>query len=262
MTIHSEVQGEVARFVIDNPDKGNALSPAMMVDLAAGLRAAAADGVRVAVVRGAGERVFCSGYDLTELPTGARLGPDEDSWEGRFPELTDLVRAVESFPVPLIAQINGHAVGGGALLVSMCDLRLAREGVRFQIPASRLGVLYPLEGIRRTVALLGLGRATQVLLLADSVSTEQGLAWGLYQEVVSVEQLAARVDELSQQLTQRAPLSVQGLVAVTRALAAGEPAGKLLELQHRWATRCLGSEDLTEGVAALLQRRPPRFEGR
>jgi enoyl-CoA hydratase/carnithine racemase len=236
----------------------------MMADLASALRDAAALGtVRVAILRGAGDRAFCTGYDLAELRAVKPAGGDEppSDWASNFPELTEMLRAVDDFPVPLIAAMGGHAIGGGALLASYCDFRIARRGVRFQIPASRLGVLYPLEGIRRLIAVVGSARASSVLLRASPIDTEQGLACGLYESVVGAEDLDSAVDELARELAALAPLALRGLRSLVRAIASGSPEDELGRLHHEWTSRCLTSQDLAEGLAAAIERREPRFEG-
>jgi enoyl-CoA hydratase/carnithine racemase len=236
----------------------------MMVDLAAALREAAeTPAVRVVILSGAGERAFCTGYDLTELRSVAPKPGSEPSedWASSFPELTELLRAIEAFPMPLIASLGGHAIGGGALLASFCDFRIARMGVRFEIPASRLGVLYPLEGIRRLVALLGSPRAASVLLRAASIDSAQGLACGLYEEVVPTVELDEAVNGLADDLALRAPLAVAGMRATLRGLALGRSDAELSRLHGSWTARCLSSDDLAEGLSAALGRREPRFEG-
>jgi len=237
----------------------------MMLDLAAALRrGASTDGIRVATLQGAGDRAFCTGYDLTEL--GARAADPSDSapedWSTSFPELTEMLRAIEEFPAPLIAVLNGHAIGGGALLATFCDFRVARRGLRFQIPASRLGVLYPLEGIQRLIAVVGSARATSVLLRASDIDTDRGLEWGLYEAVVDADQLQERASELALELASRAPLAIAGLKAMLRRMALGDSEQELRRLHHEWTSRCLGSDDLKEGLTAALERRSPDFEGR
>ena len=247
---------------MDNPTRGNALTPGMMLDLASALRESSDDSLRVAILRGSGDRIFCSGYDLSALQLVGAPGDDPpEDWSQRFPELTELLRALEEFPVPLIAAVNGHAIGGGALLASFCDFRIARSGATFRIPATRLGVLYPLEGIRRLVALIGGARGSSCLLTASAISTSQGLDWGLYEDVVDGEALDDRVEELADLLCGRAPLSVRGLRAILRALAQDETESALRSLHHSWTSRCLGSEDLAEGITAVVDRRDPQFRG-
>lgn len=236
-----------------------------MADLGVALRNAAKDErLRVVVLSGAGKRAFCTGYDLEELRSAAPdsgSSPPED-WAANFPELTELLRAIEDCPVPLIASLGGHAIGGGALLASFCDFRIARTSVRFQVPASRLGVLYPLEGIRRLVALVGSGRAASILLRAAPIDTTEGRHCGLYEEVVAAEDLDLTVDKLASDLAGRAPLAVRGMRRILRGLAMGQSAAELAELHQLWTTRCLSSADLSEGLSAAIARREPRFEGR
>lgn len=229
----------------------------MMLQFADGLDHARAAGARVAVVAGAPGRAFCSGYDLSQLPAG----PGEGSWNERFPELTAMLAALERFPGVLIAEVGGHAIGGGALLAAGCDFRIAQTGASFRIPATRLGVMYPLEGIQRLVALVGLGRATDLLLTGRSVSADEALAWGLYREVVEPDPLPGRTRALAEELADRAPLAVSGLRAVLRAYGAGAT-DVVRALHSEWTGRCIESRDLAEGLAAALERREPRFEGR
>jgi enoyl-CoA hydratase/carnithine racemase len=236
----------------------------MMVDLAAALRdSAQSDQLRVVILSGSGERAFCTGYDLQELRSAA---PDSDAppddWATNFPELTELLRAIEDCPVPMIASLGGHAIGGGALLATFCDFRVARAGVRFAVPASRLGVIYPLEGIRRLVALVGSARASSILLRAAPVDTTEGRSCGLYEEVVAAEDLDLSVDKLASDLAARAPLAVRGMRGILRGLATGLPGEDLVELHHQWTVRCLSSADLSEGLSAAIARREPHFEGR
>lgn len=258
MTIHSTIEGRRALITIDNPGRGNALSQSMMLDLTTALRDAAH--ARVTIIKGGGGKAFCSGYDLSEMPSG-HADEEPDSWDDRFPELSAMLRAFEEFPAPLIAQVNGHAIGGGALVAATCDFRLAQTGACFQVPVSRIGILYPLEGVRRLVALVGQARASEILLLGDPVPAERSLEIGLWGQVVPPEELAGRVDALATTIERRAPLSVAGFRAVLRAEALGLPDEAVRALHHRWTSRCLGSADLAEGLAAAAERRAPRFQG-
>jgi enoyl-CoA hydratase/carnithine racemase len=273
----------VVTLTLDRPERGNALTPRMMREMAQTLAGLAAEGgVRALILRGSGGRVFCSGYDLAELP-GAAAGPASGgagaaaaaggasatgaatagNWAERFPELTAMVRSLCDFPAPTLACVNGHAIGGGALLASLCDLRWAQEGARFQVPAVRLGVLYPLEGIRRMVALLGAARASRIFLLAEELSADEGARCGLWQELAPAEALEAKVRRAADALAAAAPLSVAGLRALLREVAEGASDATKVEALHAdWTARCMESEDLKEAVAAMREKRPPRFQGR
>ncbi|MCO4771660.1 MAG: enoyl-CoA hydratase/isomerase family protein [Deltaproteobacteria bacterium] len=261
--VHLQRGTHAATLVIDNPHRGNALTPAMMREasdllsqLAGELRATGGPFGGV-VIRGAGDRAFCAGYDLATLEAETRTRPGLV-----IPELLDLVEVIQQFPVPTIAALHGHAIGGGALLASLCDLRYARGGVRFRIPTTRIGIVYPLDGLRRLAALLGLGRATEVLLLAEDVSTENGLLWGLYQEVsVSPDALSARIAEVTASLAARAPLAVSGTLAVLRSLGRGVDESQVQAWHAEWLARCVTSDDIVEGLQAARERRTPSFRG-
>ena len=184
------------------------------------------------------------------------------SWEDRLPELTDLIRSFEEISIPVIAEINGHAIGGGALIALASDFRLVRAGARFRIPATKIGVLYPIEGICRLVSVVGLARAGDILMTGDDVLPEEGLRCGLYRAAFDDDEgLADACGQLATELASRAPLSVRGLRQIVRAMALPVEEPTLRALHHGWAMRCLESADVVEGVSAALQRRTPRFEG-
>jgi enoyl-CoA hydratase/carnithine racemase len=252
-----------ATLVIDNPARGNALTPVMMasaVALLAGLAAELREEITpfgALVIRGAGSRAFCAGYDLSSLQEETRARPNLV-----IPELLSLVEQLRSFPVPTIAALNGHAIGGGALLASLCDLRYARMGTRFRIPTTRIGIVYPLAGLRRIVSLLGPGRALDVILLAEDVDAATAERWGLYQRVVDTESaLVSLVASVVRDLADRAPLAVRGATHVVRGLADGLGDGALRSLHASWLAQCVASDDLGEGLSAARERRPPTFQG-
>ena len=251
-----------ATLTIDNQTRGNALTPVMMQEMASQVAVLAAEieesggPFGALVIRGAGDRAFCAGYDLDSLHAETRERPDLV-----IPELLELLECLTGFPGTTIAALQGHAIGGGALLASLCDLRYARSGVRLRIPTTRIGILYPLPGLRRLVALLGLGRAAELLLLAEDLRTERGLAWGLYQEVLTDSRaLFERVEAVTAALASRSPLASRGALAVLRRLGVGGDGVE--ELHAEWLARCVASEDLDEGLRAARERREPAFRGR
>lgn len=252
-----ERRGAVGLLTLDNPARGNALTPADMAALGHKLDSVS-DQVRALVVRGAGEKAFCTGYDLDRL--GDVQDGEGDSWAERFPELVGAIASWRRFPWPMVACVNGHAIGGGALLATLCDVRVARPGAKLGIPASRIGVMYPLEGFRRLVALVGIGRAAELLLGGGTITTDQGLAWGLYNEIA--DDPLARSLELAKGLASRAPLTIQGMKSLLLALEDGAGEGAMQALHAQWTKRCVTSRDLIEGIAAVQDRRPARFEGR
>ncbi len=229
----------------------------MLTRIADGIPRLYDDGARVLVLRGAA-RTFCGGYDFTQL---ARCGDGAGYAEGEHP-LMRALDAIEAFGGVTVAAINGHVVGGGCLLAMSCDLRHAVEGAKWAIPAAKLGVVYPERGVRRLVALVGLGRAMEVLLAGEPVEARQALDWGLYNSLTSREGFDLELDDRVAALASRAPLAVQGIHAIVqRAVlpALDEPTQAAVD---RLTEAALNSEDVTEGLAALTEKRAPEFVGR
>ena len=257
-TVHLDLDGAVGRVTLDHPDKGNSLTEEMMLSLAEGVPTLADGGARVLVIRGHG-KVFCGGYDLSRMPTAGRGRPAYTA--GGHP-LMRALDAVEAFPGPTVAALAGHAIGGGCLLASVCDLRYATEGVKWSIPAAKLGVVYPERGVRRLVALVGLGRALELLLVAEPLPADRALAWGLFNGVDPPDSYDARLEERLDDLARRAPLAVEGVHEAVRQAVLPALDGQVRAALDAMVQRALDSEDVGEGLAALAERRPPEFQGR
>ena len=255
--VHFECDDRIGTATLDNPRRRNALTEEMLADIADNLPVLTARGARVLVIRG-DERSFCGGYDLTRL---SRCGDGAGYAEASHP-LMRALDAIENFPGATVAALAGHAVGGGCLLAMSCDLRYARAGVRFSIPATRLGVVYPERGVRRLVATVGLGRALEVLLLADAVPASDALAWGLYNDVFDGDVFDHRIREIIARLARRAPLAVSGIHAIVQRVVLPSLAPDTQQLIDALTEAALSSEDVGEGLAALLEKRRPEFNGR
>lgn len=246
----------VGTATLDHPEKRNALTEPMLGELAEGIRGLAEDGARVLVIRGA-DRTFCGGYDFTQL---SACGDGAGYAEGAHPLMMAL-DAIEAFAGPTVAAINGHVVGGGCLLAMSCDLRYAVDGAKWSIPATRLGVVYPERGIRRLVALIGLGRAMEVLLVADPIEAATALRWGLVNAVDSPAEFDSRVADRLAELARRAPLAVQGVHEVVRRAVLPALDARTHAALDALTEAALLSEDVAEGLAALASKRAPEFKG-
>lgn len=256
-TVHLDLRGAIGTATLDHPERRNALTEEMLDRLASGIPDLARRGARVLVLRGEGSS-FCGGYDFTRLGS---CGDGAGYAEGAHP-LMRALDAIEQFPGPTLAALNGHAVGGGCLLAMSCDLRYATEGARWSIPATRLGVVYPERGVRRLVALVGLGRAMEVLLMAEPLPMAAALAWGLVNGVEPADRFDDLVAERAAQLARRAPLAVSGVHEIVGRTVLPALDGPVREILDGLTERALLSRDVAEGLASLTEKRKPEFEGR
>ncbi|MBV2355324.1 enoyl-CoA hydratase/isomerase family protein [Streptomyces sp. J2-1] len=235
------VTDAVATVVVRHPAKRNAMTAAMWRSLPPLLEKLAADpAVRVLVLTGEGG-TFCAGADISTL----RGSPAEAQ------ELSVAAEeALAAFPKPTVAAVRGHCVGGGAQLAAACDLRLAEEGALFGVTPAKLGIVYPASATRRLVALVGPATAKYLLFTGELIGTGRALRSGLVDEVLPVGSLDARVAELAAVLAARSQL--------TQAAAKEFVHGRTDRDAH-WREQARTAGDAAEGVAAFLERRPPRF---
>jgi enoyl-CoA hydratase/carnithine racemase len=246
---HTVVDG-VATVVLDNPAKRNAMTAEMWRALPPLLERLAADpGAGVLVLTGAGAS-FCAGADIASL---------REPEPGHHPQ--DLaVRAEEAlaaFPRPTVAAVRGHCVGGGCQLAVACDLRFAEEGALFGVPPAKLGVVYPPATTRRLAALVGPSAAKYLLFSGELIDTERALRTGLVDEVVRDGELGDRVEAFTRLLVSRSRLTQ----TAAKEFVAGHT-GRSAHWAAEAARAALPGGDTAEGVAAFLERRPPRFTWR
>ncbi len=249
-TILYSVDGPVARLVLNNPDKHNALGVEQLKAMAEHLSAAEGDtAVRILVLTGAGDKTFCAGASLQELGEGM-LGDES------FQKMTAQLAAMRT---PSICALNGNVFGGGAELAVSCDFRIGVEGMRLRVPAATLGLCYPPLGIDRFVQCLGVSVTRRILVAAETFDTRALEQIGFLDRVVEREALADTASEFATHIAGLAPLAVQSMNAILRRMAAGtadaDEAAALV-------SACLASDDLREGLAAQREKRTPRFSGK
>jgi enoyl-CoA hydratase len=246
--IRSARDGAVARLTIDRPERANALTPELAADLRAALAAAVADrGVRVVALRGAGDRAFCAGFDLDRA---------SGSTDAAATGLAELMADVERCPVPVVAVLNGPAVGAGFELACRCDLRVARADARVGLPAVALGVPYRPDGI---AAMLAAAPATRRLLLTGRQEPVAAVA-GLADVLTDATGLDAAADELLAALCAASPAALGYTARLVRALRPVEPATAAALAAER--DRVQAGTDLAEALAARVERRVPTFADR
>jgi enoyl-CoA hydratase len=250
-------QDGVTWLTIERPDKLNALNAAVIAALDAAMDHAAADeAIRVVVLTGSGEKAFVAGADVAEI---SALSADE--LPAYLEQGLKLMRRIERLGKPVIARVNGYALGGGCELALACTLRIASSNALFGLPEVKLGLLPGYGGTQRMTRLVGKERALHLMLGGDPVSAQQALEWGLVSQVCAIEDLDAAVQALAGKLARAAPLAMRAVLEVVHtgadldidAAIAGETAAFL---------DICNSADMREGTSAFLEKRTPVFSGK
>jgi enoyl-CoA hydratase/carnithine racemase len=248
--------GAIERWTILGEPRRNSLSVALLRELLDHQARAAADkGLRVVIVTGAGTRAFCAGADLKE-----RARMDEGAVAGFHTTIRAAFDGLEAMPQPVIAALNGVALGGGLELALACDLRIAAEGVEVALPEVGLGIIPGAGGTQRLPRVVGVARAKELILTARRVSAAEALAMGLVGQVVPAADLAAASLALAERVARNAPISLrQAKRAVDRGLAL--PLGEALDLENRLYQACIPTADRQEALRAFAEKRAPIFKG-
>lgn len=251
--------GAVARITFNKPDKMNAMSLDMWQGLHDSLDALAGDdAIRVVILCGAGDKAFVSGADISEFET-QRSTEEGVKTYNRISEAAD--RALYDFPKPVIAEIKGYCIGGGMGLAVGCDIRICADDAMLGITASKLGLGYGYDGVRKLVSLAGPEIAAQILYSARLFPAEAAQRMGLVSEVVPRAALPQTVSELAERIARNAPKTIRAAKAAIRANQ--EPDGPITRAQvDALAAACFASEDYVEGRTAFGEKRKPQFRDR
>ena len=252
--IRWEVRDRVGIATIDRPERRNALNADLCVRLLDHLQAE--PDLRAVVITGAGDKAFCAGADLVLRTEDASEPGGGDTFRPAFDRLLD---AIVGYPAPVLAAVNGPAIGAGMQLAVACDVRIAVFSATFSIPAARLGVFLSPANVQRLATLVGQGAARDLLLTARPLAADEAASVGLVQRRVPDAVEAAL--ELAAEVAELAPLTVQGHKRALNLVAGGVDATVLAEMREL-ETRAFASQDLREGLAAFTEKRAPRFEGR
>lgn len=249
-------RGSVRTITVNRPDKLNALNRDTLNELTiAFAQAAQDDAVRVVVLAGAGEKAFVAGADIAEMHDYSTVQGQGFSRAGQH-----LMTAIERLGKPVIARIQGYALGGGLELAMACHLRVASDKAKFGQPEINLGLIPGFGGTQRLLRLVGRSAALELCLTGAPIGAARAHALGLVNQVVAPDALDATVDTLADQLAAAAPLAVAAILDVI--LHGGETAlDQGLEFETQGFALMCATHDMHEGTAAFLAKRKPVFSG-
>jgi len=252
-----ETREGVTFVTVNRPDKLNALNDATVAEIDAAFAAVAADpAVRGVILTGAGEKAFVAGADIAELATQSPVDGKERSIRGQR-----VLDRIERLGKPVIAAVNGFALGGGCELALACHVRIASENAKLGTPEVKLGIMCGYAGTQRLPRLVGKGRALEMLLTGEMVDAAEALRIGLVNRVVPREKLLAEAEGLMRKMLANGPVSLRfTLEAVNDGLETGFD-----EAERQEATLfglICTTEDMKEGTKAFLEKRPARFQGK
>src|SRR5712691_7339092 len=256
-TILYAKQDRVAYVTLNRPKVLNALNQTALTELKAAFTDASLDrDVRGVILTGAGEKAFIAGADITELARISAVEAEEFTRDGQA-----VLNAIENMGKPVIAAVNGYALGGGCETAMACTIRLATEDATFGQPEVKLGVIPGYGGTQRLPRLVGRGRALQLILSGSMISAKEAYRIGLVNEVVPRNELIPRAEAILAQIAANAPLAIRfSLEAVNKGLETSQAEGLVIE--SALFAICAASEDKKEGTTAFAERRAPQFKGR
>ena len=250
-------KGPIAYVTVNCPKVLNALNQRTFADLRTAFEDARDDAaVRGVILTGAGDKAFIAGADIGELSGVTAVQAEEFTRNGQ-----EALNLIENLGKPVIAAVNGFALGGGCETALACTIRLAAETARFGQPEVKLGVIPGAGGTQRLPRLVGKGFALQIILTGDVISAQEAYRIGLVNEVLPGSELITRAEVILKQIFANAPLAIKfSLEAVNRGLETSQSEGMVIE--RSLFAICAATDDKKEGTTAFLEKRAPKYQGR
>lgn len=256
-TLDLQMEGSLATITLNRPQALNAINVIMVGELEQAVRQVRDDpGVRVVVITGAGDKAFAAGADINEF----RAMSPTDAWMF-VQRLQRLFLRIERLPKPVIAAVNGYALGGGCELMMACDIVYASDTAKIGQPEINLGIIPGAGGTQRLSRLIGKHRAKELVLTGEPIGAQEAWSLGLLNKVVPADHLMVEVRKLAEKLAIKGPLAVK---AAKEAIEQGYDMAleRALAYEGTLFALCFATEDRTEGVNAFLEKRPANFKGK
>jgi enoyl-CoA hydratase len=255
--VDREDRGPVAVLVLNRPEALNALSPEMLDDLDTHFDAIERDpALRAVVIVGGGEKAFTAGADIRHMLTATALQARAYAQRGH-----ELTTRIETFPKPVIAAVNGYALGGGCELALACDIRIAADTARFGLPEVNLGILPGWGGTQRLARVTSPAFAKELIFTGRQVKAEEARTSGLVNQVVPLAEVLDKAVELGELIATKPPWAIAAAKEVVNLAMEGDLQGHLRRELDAFAL-AFTTEDQREGMAAFFEKRPPNFVGR
>ena len=250
--VNVDLQGAVAVLTIDRPKALNALNPEVLADLKAAFEGIDQNAVRCVVLTGAGDKSFVAGADIGSMSTMTNAEGEAFGKLGN-----DIFLMIESFPLPVIAAVNGFALGGGCELAMSCDIRICSDNAMFGQPEVGLGITPGFGGTQRLARLVGMGMAKQLLYTARNIDAAEALRIGLVNAVIPQAELLDAALKMAGQIAKNAPIAVR---ACKKAVNEGMQVSidKAVEIEEKLFGGCFETHDQVEGMACFLSREKPK----
>jgi enoyl-CoA hydratase len=250
-----EVKNKIGFVTINRPDKMNVLNGATLTELKKCFTSIKNDeNINVVIVTGAGEKAFVAGADIFELNKLNKSTGKKFSENGQA-----VFNLIENLGKPVIAAVNGYALGGGCELALSCHIRFASEKAKFGQPEVNLGIIPGFGGTQRLTRLINSGRAAELILTGDLIDANEALRIGLVNKIFSSEELISKVTEFAEKISSKGQIAVRkALLAIISCNELSESDG--LNYEAKLFSECCGSEDFKEGTKAFLEKRKPIFK--
>lgn len=255
-TLLTSLQDRILTITINRPDKLNALNKQVMTELNEAInKVYNNDEIRSVIITGSGEKAFVAGADISEF-----RGLSVDEGKNLAQSGQDTFRRIENCPKPVVAAVNGFALGGGCELAMACHLRVASSNAKFGQPEVNLGLIPGYGGTQRLVQLIGKGRAIELLITGSMIDADAALQYGLVNHVVSQDQLPEKARSVLLLANTKAPLAVAKCIEAANAVFDESKNG--YEVEMSGFGNCFATEDMKEGTNAFLEKRKAVFKGK